>query len=249
MKKLVLIRHGESTWNKENRFTGWHDVDLSEKGFQEAKAAGQLLKSEGWEFDIAYTSVLRRAIRTLWISLEGIDQMWLPVVKDWRLNERHYGGLTGLNKAETAAKHGDEQVFIWRRSYDIPPPKLDETDERHPKNDRRYKKVPAGQLPSTESLKDCVARVIPFWESTIKPDVAAGKRVFIAAHGNSIRALIKYLDGISDDAIADLNIPTAAPLVYEFEDNMKPIRRYYLGDAEAVAKAAQAVADQAKAKK
>lgn len=249
MKKLVLVRHGESTWNKENRFTGWHDVDLSEKGFQEAKAAGQLLKSEGWEFDVAYTSVLRRAIRTLWISLEELDQMWLPVVKDWHLNERHYGGLTGLNKAETAAKHGDEQVFIWRRSYDIPPPKLDESDPRHPRNDRRYQTVAADQLPATESLKDCVARVVPYWESTIKPDIASGRRVFIAAHGNSIRALIKYLDGISDEAIADLNIPTAAPLVYEFEDNMKPIRRYYLGDAEAVAKAAQAVADQAKAKK
>jgi 2,3-bisphosphoglycerate-dependent phosphoglycerate mutase len=248
MKKLVLVRHGESTWNKENRFTGWQDVDLSEKGLEEARAAGRLLKSEGWEFDLCHTSVLKRAIRTLNILMGELDQDWLPVVKHWRLNERHYGALTGLNKAETAAKHGEEQVFIWRRSYDIPPPALETSDPRHPKNDRRYKDVPASELPATESLKTCVARVVPHWEKVIKPDIASGKRVLLAAHGNSIRALIKYLEGISDEAIADLNIPTASPLVFEFDDNMKPLRRYYLGDQEAVARAAAAVANQAKQK-
>ncbi len=248
MKKLVLIRHGESTWNKENRFTGWYDVDLSEKGKEEAHAAGRLLKSEGWQFDIAHTSVLTRAIRTLNVLLDELGQAWVPVYKHWRLNERHYGGLTGLNKAETAAKHGDEQVFIWRRSYDIPPPPLEESDPRHPKHDRRYKDVSPKDLPSTESLKTCVARVVPHWENVIKPDVAAGKMVLLAAHGNSIRALIKFLENVSDAEIAELNIPTAVPLVFEFDDSMKFLRRYYLGDQEAIAKAAAAVADQAKNK-
>lgn len=248
MKKLVLFRHGESLWNKENRFTGWHDIDLTEKGIEEARAAGRLLKNEGWIFDIAYTSVLKRAIRTLWLALDEMDMMYLPVKPDWRLNERHYGGLTGLNKAETAAKHGDEQVFIWRRSYDIPPPVLEPTDKRHPKFDPRYKDVPQNQLPAAESLKDCVARVVPYWENVIKPDVASGARVIIAAHGNSIRALIKYLDKISDDEISELNIPTGVPLVYEFSDDMKPLRRYYLGDQAEIEKAAKAVANQAKAK-
>jgi len=248
MRTLVLLRHGESTWNKENRFTGWFDVDLSPQGFQEAKLAGQLLKKEGYQFDVAYTSVLKRAIRTLWITLEELDQMWIPVVPDWRLNERHYGALTGLNKSETAAKHGEDQVFIWRRSYDVPPPPLEETDPRHPKFDRRYENLGAA-LPATESLKSCVERVVPYWEQTIKPMVQK-KRVLIAAHGNSIRALIKYLDQISDSEIAELNIPTAVPMVYEFDDKtMKPLRRYYLGDAEAIAKATAAVANQASAKK
>lgn len=249
MKKLVLFRHGESLWNKENRFTGWYDVDLSSTGIEEARAAGRLLKSEGWEFDLAYTSVLKRAIRTLWLALDEMDMMYLPVTPSWRLNERHYGALTGLNKAETAAKHGDDQVFIWRRSYDIPPPPLAADDPRHPGNDRRYQSIPAAELPSTESLKDCVARVVPYWEKVIRPDVAAGKRVLIAAHGNSIRAMIKYLESISDADIAELNIPTGVPLVYEFSDEMKPLRRYYLGDAAAIEKAAKAVAEQAKAKK
>lgn len=247
MKKLVLLRHGESVWNKENRFTGWHDVDLSEKGFQEARAAGKLLKNEGWEFDLAYTSVLKRAIRTLWITLEELDRMWLPTKKDWRLNERHYGGLTGLNKSETAAKHGEEQVFIWRRSYDIPPPKLELSDARHPSHDPRYRNIPPASLPATESLKDCVARVVPCWESTIKPDIASGQRVLIAAHGNSIRALIKYLDNVSDEEIAELNIPTAVPLVYEFDDQTRPLRRYYLGDQAEIEKAMKSVANQGKA--
>ncbi len=246
MKKLVLLRHGESVWNRENRFTGWTDVDLSEKGFDEARAAGRLLRAEGWQFDLAHTSVLKRAIRTLWIGLEELDQMWLPTYPHWRLNERHYGALTGLNKTETAAKHGDDQVFIWRRSFDISPPPLAESDGRHPCHDARYKSVPQTDLPATESLKDCVARVVPHWEKIIKPDIATGRRVLIAAHGNSIRALIKYLENISDDAIADLNIPTAVPLVYEFNDQMQPLRRYYLGDAAVIEKAAQAVANQAK---
>ncbi|MCM2281112.1 MAG: 2,3-diphosphoglycerate-dependent phosphoglycerate mutase [Bdellovibrionaceae bacterium] len=248
MKKLVMFRHGESLWNQENRFTGWYDIDLSPKGIEEARAAGRLLKSEGWEFDLVYTSVLKRAIRTLWLALDEMDMMYLPVKPSWRLNERHYGGLTGLNKSETAAKHGDEQVFIWRRSYDISPPPLDFDDPRHPRNDRRYKNISPHELPATESLKDCVARVVPHWENVIKPDVASGKRVLIAAHGNSIRAMIKYLENISDSDIAELNIPTAVPLVYEFSDDMKPIRRYYLGDAAEIEKAAQAVANQAKAK-
>ncbi len=248
MKKLVLFRHGESLWNRENRFTGWYDVDLSEKGVEEAMAAGRLLKSEGWEFDLAHTSVLKRAIRTLWLALDQMDMMYLPVRPHWRLNERHYGGLTGLNKAETAARHGDEQVFVWRRSYDVPPPPIDPSDELNPNSDRRYRDVPPGELPDTESLKDCVSRVASHWDSVIKPDVAAGKRVLIAAHGNSIRALIKYLDRVSDGDIAELNIPTAVPLVYEFSDDMTPLRRYYLGDQAEIEKAARAVAEQAKAK-
>ncbi|MEK7356611.1 MAG: 2,3-diphosphoglycerate-dependent phosphoglycerate mutase [Bdellovibrionota bacterium] len=249
MIKLVLLRHGESTWNKENRFTGWTDVDLSEKGLEEAKAAGELLKKEGFVFDVAHTSVLKRAIRTLWIALDQMDQMWLPVKKSWRLNERHYGGLQGLNKAETAAKHGEDQVFIWRRSYDIPPPPLDANDERHPKFDPRYKNVSASDLPATEALKNTVERFVPYWNESIVPDLRAGKRVLIAAHGNSIRALLKYLENIPNEEIVELNIPTAAPLVYELSDDLKPVRRYYLGDADEIARKAQAVANQGKAKK
>ncbi len=248
MIKLVLLRHGESTWNKENRFTGWTDVDLSEKGLEEAKAAGELLKKEGFVFDVAHTSVLKRAIRTLWIALDQMDQMWLPVKKSWRLNERHYGGLQGLNKAETAAKHGEDQVFIWRRSYDIPPPPLDANDERHPKFDPRYKNVSASDLPATEALKNTVERFVPYWNESIVPDLRAGKRVLIAAHGNSIRALLKYLENIPNEEIVELNIPTAAPLVYELSDDLKPVRRYYLGDADEIARKAQAVANQGKAK-
>ncbi|MGQ0541374.1 MAG: 2,3-diphosphoglycerate-dependent phosphoglycerate mutase [Blastocatellia bacterium] len=246
MHKLVLIRHGESHWNKENRFTGWKDVDLSEKGREEAKAAGKLLKDEGFSFDEAYTSVLKRAIRTLWIVLDEMDLMWIPETKSWRLNERHYGGLQGLDKAETAAKYGDEQVLIWRRSYDVPPPELDESDERFLGNDPRYAGVE--NFPTTECLKDTVARVVPYWESEIMPKIKAEKRLIIAAHGNSLRALVKYLDGISDDEIVALNIPTGVPLVYDLDDHLKPIKSYYLGDAEAVKAAQEAVANQGKAK-
>lgn len=248
MKKLVLIRHGESIWNKENRFTGWTDVDLSEVGRKEAHRAGQLLKAEGFKFDVAYTSLLSRAIRTLNVILDEMNLSWITVTKHWELNERHYGALQGLNKSETAAKHGDDQVFIWRRSYDLPPPPIDENDPRHPKQDPRYSSIAANLLPSTESLKDTVARVIPFWEKAIAPQVRAGKSVLIAAHGNSLRALIKYLEGISDEEIADLNLPTAVPIVYELTDDLKPIKRYYLGDAETIAKATHAVANQAKNK-
>ena len=244
MKKLVLLRHGESTWNKENRFTGWTDVDLSEKGFEEAKQGGLLLREAGYQFDLAHTSVLKRAIRTLHITLDQLDQLWLPVKKSWRLNERHYGALQGLNKAETAAKHGDEQVFVWRRSYDIPPPPLEESDKRHPKHDARYEGI--ANLPATESLKTTVDRVVPYWKSEIVPDLMAGKRVLIAAHGNSIRALLKYLENIPNEEIVELNIPTAVPMVIEFDDNLKPLRRYYLGDQEEIAKKAAAVANQAK---
>ncbi len=244
MIKLVLLRHGESTWNKENRFTGWTDVDLSEKGQQEAHEAGKLLLQEGYTFDVAYTSVLKRAIRTLWITLDEMDLMWIPVYRSWRLNERHYGALQGLNKAETAAKFGDEQVKIWRRSYDIPPPALTADDPRYPGNDRRYAALTAGELPLTECLKDTVARFLPYWHEVIVPDLEAGKRVLIAAHGNSLRALVKYLDNVSDEEIVELNIPTGIPLVYELDDDLKPIRHYYLGDPEAVAKAAAAVAAQ-----
>lgn len=247
MIKLVLLRHGESQWNKENRFTGWTDVDLSEKGLNEAKAAGDLLREEGYVFDMAYTSVLKRAIRTLWITLDRMDLMWIPVVRSWRLNERHYGALQGLNKAETAAKHGDEQVHIWRRSYDIQPPALEKTDERFPGRDPRYAEVPEDMVPATECLADTVARVVPFWEGTIAPALKEGKRLIIAAHGNSLRALVKYLDGISDEEIPSLNIPTGIPLVYELDDELKPIRHYYLGDEEAARKAAEAVARQGKA--
>ena len=246
MYKLVLIRHGESTWNLENRFTGWTDVDLTETGVAQAKQAGQLLKADGFDFDIAYTSVLKRAIRTLWHSLDEMDRTWLPVQKCWQLNERHYGALQGLNKGETAKKFGDEQVLVWRRSYDVPPPALDASDERSEKTDRRY----AGNtenVPLTECLKDTVERVVPFWNDTVAPTIKRGERVVIAAHGNSIRALIKYLDDVSDDAIVNLNIPNGIPLVYELDENLKPIRHYYLGDAEAAAKAAAAVASQGKA--
>ena len=248
MTKLVVVRHGESTWNKENRFTGWTDVDLSEKGKEEAKKAGEILKAEGFKFDLAYTSVLKRAIRTLWYILDEMDLMWIPVIRDWRLNERHYGALQGLNKAETAAKHGEEQVKIWRRSYDIQPPALEESDERFPGRDPRYGNLTADQLPKTECLKDTVARFLPLWKNEISNDIKSGKKVLIVAHGNSLRALVKYLDNIPDDEIVGLNIPTGIPLVYELDDDLKPIKHYYLGDPEEIAKAQQAVANQGKAK-
>ena len=248
MYKLILLRHGQSTWNLENRFTGWTDVDLTDQGRIEAATAGKLLKEEGFEFDAVYTSVLKRAIRTMWLALDELDQMWLPVTRHWRLNERHYGALQGLNKAETAAEHGEDQVKIWRRSYDIPPPLLDLDDPRYPGHDRRYVGLTEADLPRTESLKDTVARFVPYWESIIAPEVAAGKRIFIVAHGNSLRALVKHLDGISDDAIVDVNIPTGIPLLYELDASLKPIASRYLGDPEAARKAAEAVANQAKAK-
>ena len=247
MHKLVLIRHGESTWNLENRFTGWTDVDLTPTGVSQAMSAGKLLKAEGYEFDLAYTSVLKRAIHTLWYALDEMDRTWLPVVKSWRLNERHYGGLQGLNKADMAKQYGDEQVLAWRRSYDTPPPALEPTDPRSERGDRRYAGLAPEQIPLPECLKDTVARVIPFWNGTIAPSIRSGQRVVIAAHGNSIRALVKYLDGIADDAIVGVNIPNGIPLVYELDDDLKPIRHYYLGDAEAAAKAAAAVASQGKA--
>jgi len=244
--KLVLLRHGESTWNKENRFTGWTDVDLSERGREEAKEAGRLLREGGYAFDQAFTSVLKRAIRTLWIALDALDLMWIPVTKDWRLNERHYGALQGLNKAETAAEHGEAQVKIWRRSYDIPPPPLAPDDERHPSRDPRYASLRASELPLTESLKDTVARFLPYWHGAIAPAVTSGRRVVIAAHGNSLRALVKYLDDVSEAEIVDLNIPTGIPLVYELRDDLTPIRHYYLGDPDAAAAAAARVANQGK---
>jgi 2,3-bisphosphoglycerate-dependent phosphoglycerate mutase len=249
MKKLVLIRHGESTWNKENRFTGWTDVDLSEKGRQEAKKAGEALKKEGFAFDLAYTSVLKRAIRTLWSVLDEMDLMWIPVYNSWRLNERHYGGLQGLNKSEMASKYGEEQVLVWRRSYDIRPPDLEKTDERYPGKDRRYANMDLKDVPVAECLKDTVARFLPYWHEEIAPAIKSGKRVIIAAHGNSLRALVKYLDNISDEAIVKLNIPTGLPLVYELDDNLKPIKSYYIGDPEEVKKAMDAVANQGKAGK
>lgn len=248
MIKLVLLRHGESTWNKENRFTGWTDVDLSEKGVAEAHDAGKLLREEGYVFDVAYTSVLKRAIRTLWIALDELDQMWIPIHNTWRLNERHYGGLQGLNKAEMAQQFGAEQVLIWRRSYDVPPPSLTIDDARYPGNDPRYAGLTQDQVPLTECLKDTVARFLPYWHETIVPTLKAGKRVIIAAHGNSLRALVKYLDNIPEAEIVELNIPTGIPLVYELDDNLKPIRHYYLGDPEAAARAAAAVAAQAQRK-
>lgn len=248
MKKLVLLRHGESTWNQENRFTGWTDVDLSPKGLDEAKKAGQLLRENGFVFDVAYTSVLKRAIRTLWITLDEMDQMWIPVNLSWRLNERHYGALQGLNKAETAAKYGDEQVHIWRRSYDIHPPALTLDDERYPGFDPRYRNLAKQDIPLTECLKDTVARFLPYWNETILPVVRSGQRVIIAAHGNTLRALVKYLDNISDEDTLALNIPTGVPLVYELDDNLQPIRHYYLGDQAELEKAMQAVANQGKAK-
>jgi len=244
MHKVVLLRHGESTWNKENRFTGWKDVDLSEKGRAEAQEAGRLLKEGGFAFDLAFTSVLKRAIKTLNLALEEMDQLWLPVTKHWRLNERHYGALQGLNKAETAAKHGEAQVKIWRRSYDIPPPPLTPDDERWSGRDPRYKDLAPAEIPASESLKDTVERFLPYWHETIAPTIASGRRVLIAAHGNSLRALVKFLDGVSDSDIVELNIPTGIPLVYELDDRLEPIRHYYLGDAEAAAKAAAAVANQ-----
>ncbi|MEG1454636.1 MAG: 2,3-diphosphoglycerate-dependent phosphoglycerate mutase [Comamonas sp.] len=247
MFKLVLIRHGESTWNLENRFTGWTDVDLTPTGVEQAKNAGRLLKAEGYDFDVAYTSVLKRATRTLWHTLDEMDRTWLPVVHSWRLNERHYGGLQGLNKADMAKQYGDAQVLQWRRSYDIPPPALEPTDERSERGDVRYAKLQPEQIPLTECLKDTVDRVIPFWNESMAPAILAGKRVVVAAHGNSIRALIKYLDNISDDEIVGVNVPNGIPLVYELDDNLKPLRKYYLGDAEAAAKAAAAVAAQGKA--
>jgi len=248
MKKLVLIRHGESDWNKQNRFTGWTDVDLSDKGRQEAKEGGQVLKAEGYTFNVAYTSVLKRAIRTLWTVMDEMDLMWIPVYNSWRLNERHYGALQGLNKSETAAKFGEEQVKIWRRSYDVPPPALEESDPRYPGNDPRYKDLTKEELPLTECLKDTVARFLPYWHETIAPAVREGKKVLIVAHGNSLRALVKYLDNISDEAIVGLNIPTGMPLVYELDDDLKPIRSYYLGDPEKVKAAMEAVAAQGKKK-
>ena len=247
MYKLVLIRHGESTWNKENRFTGWVDVDLTEQGNREAQQAGLLLKDSGYTFDIAYTSVLKRAIRTLWHVQDQMDLMYLPVVHSWRLNERHYGALSGLNKAETAAKYGDDQVLVWRRSYDTPPPALEPTDPRTSYDDPRYAKVPREQLPLAECLKDTVARVLPVWNESIAPAIKSGRRVLIAAHGNSIRALVKYLDEVSDGEIVGLNIPNGVPLVYELDENLKPIKHYYLGDPDAIAKAQAAVAKQGKA--
>jgi 2,3-bisphosphoglycerate-dependent phosphoglycerate mutase len=244
MKRLVLLRHGESDWNRENRFTGWTDVGLSEKGVNEAIEAGRQLREGGYVFDVAYTSVLKRAIKTLWLALEEMDLMWIPVHHSWRLNERHYGALQGLNKAETAERHGLEQTQIWRRSYDIPPPPLRADDPRHPGKDPRYASLKPGELPLTECLKDTVARFLPYWHETIAPAVSAGQRVLIAAHGNSLRALVKYLDNISDKDIVDLNIPTGIPLVYELDDQLKPINHFYLGDPEAIRRATEAVAGQ-----
>jgi len=249
MHKLVLIRHGESTWNQENRFTGWTDVDLSHRGHREAREAGQALKAAGYAFDLAYTSVLKRAIRTLWMVLDEMDLMWIPVVRDWRLNERHYGALQGLNKAETAAKYGEGQVKIWRRSYDVPPPPLEKTDPRYPGNDPRYQGLGISELPLTECLKDTVARFLPAWHEKVALEIRAGKRVLIAAHGNSLRALVKYLDNVSDEDIIALNIPTGMPLVYELDTDLKPVRSYYVGDPEKVKAAMEAVAAQGKARK
>ena len=246
MHKLVLLRHGESTWNKENRFTGWKDVDLSEKGRAEAADAGRLMKDAGIAFDLAFTSVLKRAIKTLNIALDEMDQLWLPVTKHWRLNERHYGALQGLNKAETAAKHGEAQVKIWRRSYDIPPPPLTPDDERWSGRDPRYKDLAPSEIPASESLKDTVGRFLPYWHETIAPVITSGTRVLIAAHGNSLRALVKYLDNVSEQDIVELNIPTGIPLVYELDQQLKPVRHYYLGDEKAAAEAAARVANQGK---
>lgn len=246
--KLVLVRHGQSTWNKENRFTGWKDVDLTEQGLSEARRAGELLQAAGFEFDVAHTSVLKRAIRTLWTILDTMDQMWIPVIRSWRLNERHYGALQGLNKAETAEKYGDEQVLIWRRSYDTPPPALEKSDERYAGNQRVYRdNLKESEIPLGETLKDTVARFVPYYQAEIEPQVKAGKQVLIVAHGNSLRALVKYLDQVSNEEILKLNIPTGIPLVYELDENLKPLRSYYLGDADEAAKAAAAVANQGKA--
>jgi 2,3-bisphosphoglycerate-dependent phosphoglycerate mutase len=249
MPTIVLLRHGESTWNRENRFTGWTDVDLSDRGREEAIAAGRLLKDGRYCFDRAYTSVLKRAIRTLWIALDELDLMWVPVEKSWKLNERHYGALQGLNKAETAAKHGEAQTKIWRRSYDVPPPPLTEDDPRHPSRDARYASLAASELPLTESLKQTVARFLPYWHATIVPAIRSGDRVLIAAHGNSLRALVMYLDSLSESAVVELNIPTGIPLVYELNDNLTPIKHFYLGDPQAAAAAARRVAAQAAGEK
>ncbi len=246
MIKLVLLRHGESEWNLANRFTGWTDVDLTENGIAQAVSAGEILKQEGYEFDKAYTSVLKRAIRTLWIALQGLDQMWIPVQRSWKLNERHYGALQGLNKAETAKKYGDKQVLIWRRSYATPPPLLDWDDERNCANERKYHSLSKAEIPLGECLADTYKRVIPFWQDVIVPDLKAGKKLIIAAHGNSMRALVKYLDDVSDEEILKLNIPTGVPLVYELDDNLQAVKHYYLGDKDAIAKATHAVANQAK---
>ena len=248
MYKLVLVRHGQSTWNLENRFTGWTDVGLTEQGVSEAHDAGRMLREEGYTFDVAYTSVLRRAIKTLWIVLEEMGLEWIPVYRAWQLNERHYGSLQGLNKAEMAEKFGEEQVHIWRRSYDVPPPSLEMDDERHPRFDPRYADLKPEQVPSTESLKITLERVLPYWHSTLAPAIQSGQRVLVAAHGNSLRAMVKYLDNVSEGEITGLNIPTGIPLVYELDGNLKPVEHYYLGDPEAVAKAAAAVAAQGKAK-
>ncbi len=248
MYKVVLLRHGESTWNMENRFTGWTDVDLTDKGVAEARNSGKLMKEAGFEFDVAYVSVLKRALRTLWLALEEMDQLWIPWIKNWRLNERHYGALQGLNKAETAAKHGEDKVKMWRRSYDVPPPELEKSDPRFPGNQRMYSDVDVKEIPTTECLKDTVERFLPFWHDTIAPAIKEGKKVLIAAHGNSLRALVKYLDNMSDEEIISLNIPTGIPLVYELDEDLKPIKHYYLGDQKAIKKAMEAVANQGKAK-
>jgi len=249
MHKLVLIRHGESTWNQENRFTGWTDVDLNEKGLREAKAAGELLKKKGYSFDRSFVSVLKRALRTNWMILDELDELWIPIERSWRLNERHYGSLQGLNKGETAAKFGDDQVLIWRRSYDVPPPALEKSDERFPGHDRRYKDVSESDLPLTECLKDTVDRVLPYWHSEIAPAVKRGEKVLVTAHGNTLRAMVKYFDNLSEEEVLALNIPTGIPLVYELDNDLKPIRHYYLGDQEAITAAAAAVASQGKAQK
>lgn len=246
--KLILLRHGESVWNRENRFSGWTDVDLSDQGMVEAREAGKILKSEGYSFDVAYTSVLKRAVRTLWIVLDELDEMWIPVEHSWRLNERHYGALQGLNKAETAKRFGEEQVLLWRRSYNIRPPALEKTDERYPGHDPRYRGLDDRDLPLTECLKDAVERFLPYWHGSIAPVLKAGKKVIVAAHGNSLRALVKYLDNVSEDDIVSLNIPTGIPLVYELDEELRPVKHYYLGDPEAVARAAKAVADQGRAR-
>ena len=248
MHKLVLLRHGESIWNRENRFTGWKDVDLSERGLVEAAEAGRLLREEGYAFDLAYTSLLKRAIRTLWISLDVLDRMWIPVVNDWRLNERHYGALQGVNKADMAERYGAEQILVWRRSYDTPPPALEQSDARYPGKDRRYADMNPRDIPLTECLKDTVARFLPHWNDVIAPQVKAGKRVLVVAHGNTIRALVKYLDNVSETDIVGLNIPTGIPLVYELDEALKPVRNYYLGDQEKAKQAAAAVAAQARGK-
>lgn len=248
MYKIVLLRHGESAWNKENRFTGWTDVDLSPKGIEEAISAGKIMKDKGYTFDMVFTSVLKRALRTTWLALEQMDLLWIPEEKSWRLNERHYGALQGLNKAETAAQHGEEQVMIWRRSYDIPPPELEKSDPRYPGHESRYKNMDEKDIPRTESLKDTVARFLPYWHEVIAPTIKTGKKVLISAHGNSLRALVKYLDNMTNEAVIALNIPTGVPLVYELDNDLKPIRHYYLGDEEEIARKAAAVAAQGKAK-